>query len=79
MSSMTENIVVGVVVAVAGFWAARAVWRSVRGGKICSTCSSSEGCPMAAQQNNLVELGPFDQCGPQNSECPSAEEKPDNT
>jgi len=80
MSSLVETIVVGVVVAVAGVWAVGAVWRAVRGGKGCSTCSSSEDCPMVEQQNKkITELNKLEQCGPKTFDCSSHNEKSDKT
>lgn len=79
MSTLTETIVVGVCVAVAGFWAVRAIWRSVRGGKVCSSCSASDGCPMIAQQKNLADQGKLDQCGPTSFDCEAHKEKTDKT
>ncbi len=79
MSSLTETIVVGVVVLVAGVWAARAIWRSVRGGKTCSSCSSSADCPMITQQEKLADLGKLDQCGPGSFDCDSHRNKTNNS
>ena len=79
MSSMTETIVVGVVVVVAGAWAAKAIWRSVRGGKVCSSCSSSEDCPMIAQQKNLAEISKLDHCGPSSFDCDAHRNKTDKS
>ena len=42
-----ETIAVIVIVAGAGFWAARSVWRSVRQKRICSDCATSGECPVA--------------------------------
>lgn len=79
MTFVTETVVVGVVVAVAGAWAVKAIWRSVRGGKVCSSCSASDDCPMIAQQKNLADLGKLDQCGPASFDCKSHQEKTDKT
>ncbi len=79
MSSVTETIVVGIVVVVAGVWAGKAIWRSVRGGKVCSTCSSSENCPLVSQQSDLLELSKIDQCGPKSFDCAAHQKKTDNS
>ncbi len=76
MSSLTEIILVGVVVAVAGAWAARAIWNAVRKGNICTSCSSSADCPAANNPEILQELGKIDHCGPGSFECPVKPEDP---
>ena len=68
---MIERVVVIVVVAVALAWAGRAVWRSVRGGKGCSSCSDSGNCPIAENPELLEELtrrGP-EHCHPGQTSC----------
>lgn len=68
---MIEMMVVGVVVTVALAWAGRAIWRSVRGGKGCSSCADSGNCPL--QENpqlleELTSLGPKT-CHPGQTNC----------
>jgi len=79
MSSLTETIVIGISVAVAAAWAVRAIWRAVRGGKACSSCSSSGDCPLINQKQNLAKMGQLDQCGPNTYQCPDHQKKPDKT
>ena len=65
-----ELIVVLVVVGVAFLWALRAVWRSVRGGGVCSNCADSGECPLAGdpQVQELLQQrqmsGETDSCHP---------------
>ena len=42
-----ETIVVIVIVIAALAWAARGIWRASREKRICSSCASSGGCPLA--------------------------------
>ncbi len=74
MSAKVEVILVGVAVAAAGFWAVRAIWRTVRKGNICTSCSSSGNCPAVNNPELLQELGKIDQCGPGARQCPSKPE-----
>jgi len=51
-----EILVVGGIVAVALLWAARGIWRATRSRRICSSCASSGGCPVA-NGTSLQPLG----------------------
>lgn len=79
MSSVIETIVIGVAVVIAGAWAAKAIWRSVRGGSACSSCSGSSDCPLVAQQEDLANLGKLDQCGPNAFDCDAHRTKSDKS
>ncbi len=71
MSSMTEMVLVGVVVGVALFWAVRAIWNSVRKGNACTSCTSSGDCPVENNPEMLQELGEMGQHSPSSPVCPS--------
>ena len=66
-----EVIVVILVVAVAAVWSGRAAWRSVRSGKICSSCEDSGSCPMVGNPEQLNQLGDLP------SSCPEGSTKED--
>ena len=71
MSSMTEMVLVGVVVGVALFWAVRAIWNSVRKGNVCTSCGNSGDCPAENNPEMLQELGQTGQHSPNSLVCPS--------
>lgn len=79
MSPTTEAIVVGVMVTVAGAWAVRAIWRSVRSEKSCSSCSSSGDCPLMGEQKKTSKLTQLDHCGPSKFDCSDYQKKSDKT
>ena len=45
-----EIVAVVAVVAASVIWAVRGVWRATRQKKICTSCASSGGCPLADGQ-----------------------------
>jgi len=75
MSLTFESILVGIVVAIAVFWAVRAIWNAVRKGNVCTSCSSSGNCPAVDHPEILQDLVKIDQCGPGSFECPAKIEK----
>ena len=63
-----ETIIVIVIVAAALLWAVRGIWRTSREKRICSSCASSGGCPLATD-SGMQPLG---------SEC-AVSEPPDES
>ncbi|MCP4291182.1 MAG: FeoB-associated Cys-rich membrane protein [bacterium] len=64
-----ETIIVVVIVAIAGFFVGRSVWRAARQGGVCSGCSDAQDCPALGNPEKLIELGKIDQCGPASFDC----------
>ncbi len=75
MGSVTEMIIVGVVVAGALVWAGVAFYQTIRKQGTCSSCGSSGECPIAGNPDALAELGQkgqlnhLDSCQPGSLSC----------
>lgn len=75
MGSTVEIVVVGVAVAGALAWAARAGWKSIKTQGTCSSCGSSGECPIAGNPEALTELSQkgqlphLDSCQPGGPSC----------
>lgn len=75
MSLTLEMVAVGMAVAVAVAWAARAGWKSLKSQGVCSSCGSSGECPIANNPEALAELSQkgqlnhLDNCQPGGLTC----------
>jgi hypothetical protein len=75
MSLTLEMVVVGVAVAGAVAWAARAGYKSWKSQGVCSSCGSSGECPIANNPEALAELSQkgqlnhLDNCQPGGPTC----------
>ena len=56
MSSLLENILVGIIVAGAALWAVRAMWRSRKQDAGCGSCSDSTSCASGGQPSNPMPI-----------------------